>query len=173
MIERMVDIFRMSMFERRAAKVVTYQYRVNRYELWMLCGLTCVLALQGRKAISRDECFDLITANLRIRAKMRGYWHGLIEKGCLVEFKRVQYPLASSYGVTKLGWAVCQVYEKEMQRLESKYPKGKRIRPEDVVINGVAPKGYTFAKEPVQRAKEYIQHIDREDNAKRARSNGH
>ena len=166
-----VDIFRLSQFERRAAKVVTFQYRVNRYELWMLCGMVSALSLSGRKAISRDECFNLITANLRARIKMRGYWHGLIEKGCLVEFKRVQYPLASSWGVTPLGWRICQVYENEMKKLEARYPKSKRIRPEEIVIHEEAPKGYTFAKEPIQRAKEQIRHIDLEDKAKRERSN--
>jgi hypothetical protein len=161
------------MFERRSAKVVTYQYRINRFELWMLMGLVAVLALQGRKAISRDECFNLITANLRARIKMRTYWYGLQVKGCLVEFKRPQYPNASSWGITPLGWQVCQVFEKEMQRLELAYPKRKRVEPIEVVIKDgdAAPKGYSYAKEPIQRRKEYIEHIDLEDKAKRHRSN--
>lgn len=167
-----MNVFTLSMTERRAAKVVTYQYRINRFELWMLCGLVAVLSLLGRRAISRDECFDLITANLRYRSKMRGYWFGLIEKGCLVEFKRPQYPNGKSYGVTRLGWAVCQVYEKELIRLEAKYPKAKRLKPEEIVIDGEAPKGYTFAKEFNQRMREEKEHIDREDKAKRDRSNG-
>ncbi len=166
-----MNIFTMSMVERRAAAQIAYKYRLNRFELWMLCGLVAVLSLEGRKAISQRECFDRITASLKARFHMSGYWAGLRKKGCLVEYKRAQYPLATSYGVSRLGWQICQLYEAEMLKEEAKYPKGKRLAPHEVISTEEAPKGYTFAKEPIQRAKEQIRHIDQEDKAKRERSN--
>ncbi len=100
---------------------------------------------------------------------MSGYWAGLRKKGCLVEFKRAQYPLATSYGVSRLGWTICQLYESEMQKIEASYPKAKRIEPCAVVITNEAPKGYTFAKGADQREREMLDYINKEDIAKRVK----
>lgn len=119
------DIFWVSGIEMLAAKGVYKKFRINRYELHMLCCLQTVLSLKSRKAIAVQGMFEWIGFSYKMRQKSWGYIIGLINKGCVhrLNYKMQPTKPGNSIALTEFGAIVLGLYYDTVKGLERQKPQ--------------------------------------------------
>lgn len=115
------DLMRFGALERRAAYNIYLQFRVNRFELYMLYSMATFLGLFGRKAMTQRQVIDQITGNMKAKRQLSGYWAGLIRTECIREVEL--HTGKKSYYISELGLKVLQSFEVQYNTLEAKMIK--------------------------------------------------
>lgn len=110
-------LYVLSLFERRAANKVYQTFRVNRFELNLTMAMVCALGLVGRKSISKKELFDFVSGSIKAKAKMEGYWSGMVRTGMVkpVTLRNGQ----GSWVLTRLAVKCIETFEIELKRIET------------------------------------------------------
>jgi hypothetical protein len=124
-MEKLTDLeklFMFSLFERRAANVVYQQFRVNRFELWILMAMVAGMLLIGKRSMSKKQLFDTITGHSMAKRKLEGYFQGLQTR----ELIRSVTTRTNTTGwvITPLAVKVIETFETAVNTLEAK----ERIR---------------------------------------------
>lgn len=102
-------------------------FRINRYELELLCSLSIHLAVKGRQVSSKITFFDSLTGNTRRKAKYDGYLLGLTSKGFINRYELRNQPGTLSLGITPLGWSVINRYLDSLEGLICAHPQKSGI----------------------------------------------
>lgn len=115
-------------FKYRASYRVYLTYKLNKYELWLLCQLSGVLQTHGREIISRTIFFDALTGNNKMKAKLVGYFYGLLERKCIATYEYIGRPGSLCVGITELGLSALSMYNSELKRIKESAPKISPIK---------------------------------------------
>lgn len=107
---------------RRASYTCYLKFRVNKFELKLLMALVHFLRYKGRNVVARSEFFNHITNNVRERAKMQGYYAGLLDKKIIGTFEYIAIPGSECVGISELGLSVLAELQRELNRLSAQYP---------------------------------------------------
>ena len=112
-----LDMHTYELVRRRAAYPILLKYRVNRYELWLLCQMAGFLKHKGKPIVSRAIFFKSVTGNHTEKKKMSGYYIGLLTKKMVGAFEWVAKPGSECFGISELGAHVLGEYEKHLATL--------------------------------------------------------
>lgn len=108
---------------RRASFCCYQKFSVNKMELWLLCALNAYLNFKGVTIVSKLDFFRQVTANPREKAKMQGYYQGLVTKGCVGVYEYIQQPGSESVGISELGAKVLSTYDESLQFYADKFKR--------------------------------------------------
>jgi len=130
-----IDFYTYNLIFRRASFPSYSKFRVNKFELTMLCQLNGFLRFKNVVIVSKTELFDVITNNGTEKAKMAGYYTGLLTKGMIGEYEYISQPGSTSVGLSDLGVSVLKQFEHELRLLADRY----RCSPLRVGVDTAAP----------------------------------
>lgn len=108
---------------KRASYEVYKKFRINKLELWLLTSLEWFLINKNKTVISRDDFFENITGNSREKAKMRGYYQGLVTGKFIGCYEYISSPGSLSIGLSDLGHNVLRCYDQAIGVFMEKYPR--------------------------------------------------
>lgn len=124
---RIDDYFYMQAYERLAARRVYKRHNVTARELNMLCGLSAVLRIKGKRVISKDLLLDWIGGNRRFNEQGWYYLRCLIDKGALLRLKYNNVPdhkEGNSLAISAFGIRVLESFENELRALATDHIPG-------------------------------------------------
>ncbi len=108
----------------RAMGKVYERFRVNNYELSLLCALVGQSGCLDSYIHSKRDFFDSVTGNRKRKVKMEGFLWGLRNKGMVGSYEWAGNPETLSIGVSQLGWKVVQYYADQLWKLiETRIPE--------------------------------------------------
>lgn len=105
---------------RRAAYPLLQRFGINRYELWMLCQMAGCCRHLNKAIVSKNTFFGNITGNSREKAKMQGYYTGLVNKKFVSLYEYKAKPGSESFKINALGARVLNEYHKEIEKMAEK-----------------------------------------------------
>lgn len=117
----LLDFYTYNLIFRRASFPSYSKFRVNKFELTLLCQLNGFLRYKNIVIASKTELFDTITNNGTEKAKMAGYYTGLLTKGMIGEYEYISQPGSTSVGLSDLGVNVLKQFEQELIQLSERY----------------------------------------------------
>lgn len=148
------NFFFMMYAERMAANAVYQKFRLNRYELTMLCGISTYLQVYGKKAVSIGAIFKWFGFGSRAKVKGGAYMHGLKKHGALhsVNYKpngKGQSVVISGYGnqILALYWVALEDIDRKHKH-RKKQPGYKDIAFDIKDIEQALPK-YSLVSEGI------------------------
>lgn len=110
---------------RRSSYPVYLKFKINKFELQMLCMLSAFLLHRGKNIVSKAEFFDTMTNNSRERIKIEGYLHGCIDKKFVGCYEYISHPGSLSVGLSDLGISVIKSFEEDLKKMVDKYQPTK------------------------------------------------
>lgn len=116
-----IDFYTYNLIFRRASFPSYSRFRVNKFELTLLCQLNGFLRFKNAVIVSKVELFDVVTNNGTEKAKMAGYYMGLLNKGMIGEYEYISQPGSTSVGLSDLGVNVLRQFEQELRKLSDRY----------------------------------------------------
>jgi len=140
------DFFYMGSIEFRASKVILTRFKINRYELHMLCSLAAYLQLHEKKAVGRKVLTDWLGLSYAMEKKGWGYIGGLIAKGAIhqMAWRTKNVGNGNSLAISTYGGKILEAYWNEIHRLEQ-LDKARKSLPgyQDIIVSEPLP-GYTI-----------------------------
>lgn len=115
---RVADYFYLSGIERRAAKEVYIKFRINRFELNSLVGLSAYLRLFNKRIVSKQIYCNWLGTGYRAEKKIGFYLYGLEKKGALhrLAYRRLD---GQSLAISPYGVRILQAFEQALKEIEA------------------------------------------------------
>lgn len=137
------QFFFMLAAEKKAAGRMWKRYKVNRFELNILCALSSYLQLKGKQITSKKIFTDWLGFSYRMEHKTNGYFFGLIRKGLIT---RLAYrrTAGNSLALSPFGVRVLEEFYAEVEAIDQatrdrkKLPGFKSLP----IDNNLLPRGY-------------------------------
>jgi hypothetical protein len=125
----------LSYAEQRAARLIYRKYKVNRFELVLLCGIFTFLQLNGKRTVGRGPLFEWLGCSSSVKYKSHGYLHGLIKRGAVhnLAYKKQLSRGGSSYAISAFGWMVIDEYYQEVERID-RITRDRKTKPSGKAI---------------------------------------
>lgn len=138
------DFFYLGSIEFRASKPILTKFKVNRFELNMLCSLSAYLQLNSKKAVGRKVLTDWLGLSYVLEKKAWAYLQGLIDKGAIHQLTHRTKQFGHSLALSPFGANILAMYWAEIQRLEQR-DKSRKSLPgfQDIIVSEPLP-GYTI-----------------------------
>jgi hypothetical protein len=112
------DFFYMQTAERRASRSVWERWRVNRYELNVLCALATFCQVHGRKIVGSEQLWKWLGLNYQMKKKCESYAYGLRKKGIIHRFS-YRRPDGKCLGMTAYGVSILESFWREVAKIEA------------------------------------------------------
>lgn len=118
----MLSYFRSRMLHQRASGKIYQRYKINTFELDLLCQLCAFCSAYGHMIVSKLVFFKTLTGNTRRLIKYEGYLLGLRNRGMVGSYEYVGRNNSLCIGISQLGWKALNDYWKACDELKERYP---------------------------------------------------
>jgi hypothetical protein len=129
--------------EKRGATKIFRRYRINRFELNILCCLSCYLQIHGKRIVSRKILGNWLGLSMQLEYKVNNYIFGLVKKGAVkrLAYRRIE---GHSLALSPFGTHVLTEFYNEVESIDKIYKARKQMPGYQslTVNNNLLPKGY-------------------------------